>query len=72
MESQARSKLEEERKINNQLREKIVSKVKTLAKKAQNKEDKYQKIPEYVKMLKIKESIKMKAGMVEFIEREVG
>ena len=72
MESQARSKLEEERKINNQLREEIVSKVKTLAKKAQNKEDKYQKIPEYVKMLKIKESIKMKAGMVEFIEWEVG
>jgi hypothetical protein len=72
MESQARSKLEEERKITNQLKEKLVAKVKTFAKKAEDEEDKYQKIPEYVKMLKIKESIRKKAGMVELLEREVG
>ena len=72
MESQARSKLEEERKITNQLKEKLVAKVKTFAKKAEDEEDKYQKIPEYVKMLKIKENIRKKADMVELLEWEVG
>ena len=43
-----------------------------VVKKAEDEEDKYQKIPEYVKMLKIKESIRKKAGMVELLEREVG
>ena len=71
MESQARSKLEEERKITNQLKEELVSKVKTFVKKAEDEEDKYQKIPEYVKMLKIKESIRKKAGIVELLEWEV-
>ena len=72
MESQARSKLEEERKITNQLKEELVVKVRTFAKKVEDEEEKYQKIPEYVKMLKIQESIKMKTGMLEHLEREVG
>ena len=72
MESQARSKLEEERKITNQLKEELVVKVRTFAKKVEDEDEKYQKIPQYVKMLKIEESIKKKTGMVEHLEREVG
>ena len=72
MESQARSKLEEERKITNKLKEELVAKVKTFGKKVEDEEDKYQKIPQYVKMLKIEESIKKKSCMVEHLEREVG
>ena len=45
MESQARSKLEEEKKITNQLKEELVAKVKTFAKKVEDEEDKYLKIP---------------------------
>ena len=51
MESQARSKLEEERKVTNQLKEELVFKVKTFAKKVEEEEVEYRKIPEYVKML---------------------
>ena len=41
MESQARSKLEEERKITNQFKEELVVKVRTFAKKFEDEEDKY-------------------------------
>ena len=38
----------------------------------QDVENKYQKIPDFVKMLRKKESIKKKAGMAKHLEMEVG
>ena len=61
MESQARSKLEEERRITSQLREELVAKVVTFAKKVEIEEQEYRKIPEYVKILKSEEIIRKKA-----------
>merc|ERR1719318_901400 len=52
--------------------EQLEREVRTFAKKVDDEEDKYLKIPEYVKMRKIEERIKQKAGMVEQLEREVG
>jgi chromosome segregation ATPase len=49
METQARSKLELEMKITNQFKEELVVKVRTFAKKVEDEEDKYQKIPQYVR-----------------------
>merc|ERR1719318_1622885 len=52
--------------------EQLEREVRTFAKKVDDEEDKYLKIPEYVKMRKIEERMKQKAGMVEQLEREVG
>ena len=48
MKTQARSELELEMKITNQL------KVSTFAKKVESEEDKYQKIPQYVRCSRLK------------------
>ena len=62
MESQARSKLEEERKITNQLKEELLAKVKTCAKRVGEEENMIlEDVPQYVKMLNLEESIKKAA-----------
>ena len=62
MESQARSKLDEERKITNQLKEELLAKVKTCAKRVGEEENMIlEDVPQYVKMLNLEESIKKAA-----------
>ena len=62
MESQARSKLQEERKITNQLKEELLAKVKTCAKRVGEEENMIlEDVPQYVKMLNLEESIKKAA-----------
>ena len=58
----ARSKLEEERKITNQLKEELLAKVKTCAKRVGEEENMIlEDVPQYVKMLNLEESIKKAA-----------
>ena len=59
IESQARSKLKEERKITNQLKEELLAKVKTCAKRVGEEENMIlEDVPQYVKIVNLEQSIK--------------
>ena len=61
METQARTKVEEERRITSQLKEEMNAKVGSFAETVNMEEEEYRKIPEYVKMHKIEEVVKKKS-----------
>ena len=72
METQARSKLEEERKVTDRLKEELEAKVLRFADKVEKEEGEYRKIPDYVKILQLEKSIQKKAELVEQLDIAVG
>merc|ERR1719334_427185 len=70
METQARSQLEEEKLKTDNLKEELNEKLARFAARVKMEEERYMKIPDYVKLLEIEKEIQIKAAELKKLKDE--